>query len=217
MAYNEINDRVLFASSTLVFVFCEVFWITTEDVENLSPVVVSGRHLAVCIVVAFATGPFQTLDLVALGVFDQAKIGVGIAPGALVVDSKLLNALLEPVLKMKFLVGGTLQLNEFTRMNSKDALLKDIKTRSGWIGVTRLFKFLTLYPARKLAEVIPAVSGKLGCNWGLAPVLGWVNPCRASERSAFSPILIVSLNGSKGLFVLSLDSVSRYFRKSGCF
>ena len=48
-------------------------------------------------------------------------------------NPELLNALLKPVLEVKFLVLGAHGLNEITGLYGEGALLENIKTRSGWV------------------------------------------------------------------------------------
>ncbi len=81
VTHHEVNYRILPLPSTLRDELGQVSWVAAKHIKDLPPVVVAARDLTIRVVVLFPPGPGKPLDLVALGIFDQAKIWISVSPG----------------------------------------------------------------------------------------------------------------------------------------
>src|SRR6266850_1395813 len=146
VADNQIDHGILSAPVALIGIRRHIRRITPKQVEDLPPVVVSGRHLAIGVVVTLTARPGKALDLVPFGVLDQAKIRVRIAAGAFKVNAQLLEAFLKPILEVELLVLDAYGFDELARLDGEDALLKHFKACGFGVSLHSLSS-PSLYPA----------------------------------------------------------------------
>ena len=105
------------------------FRIASENIEDLASVVLAARDLAVAVVIRFASGIGQPLDLVAFRVAHEPEVGVGVAAGLIVVLADAVETGLEPVLEVELLVLLTFAVDEAAIRMARTHSLKTVQTR----------------------------------------------------------------------------------------
>jgi hypothetical protein len=96
MAHHEIENGVRIAIGPC--------WIAPEHVIDASTIVLAARHLAVAVVVCFASGLGKSLDFVAFGMLDKTEVRVRVSSWLVEVDAQRAQSSAEPILKMKLFV-----------------------------------------------------------------------------------------------------------------
>lgn len=113
MTYNQIKNRITVAIG--------VIWISSEDIEDVSSIVLTPGKLTIAIVICFTTRISQRLEFVPFGVMNKSEIRIGIAPWLVEVFTNVLQAPPEPILEMELFVVAPFTLNQFAIAHRTDA------------------------------------------------------------------------------------------------
>ena len=116
MAEYQVCDRV--------FVAIRLGRVAAEDIVDRPAVVKAGWNLAVAIEAHVPTRISKSLDLIALGDRHDCEVGVGVAPALIEWKIQFYEPLLDPVLKVKFLVLTILAADEQVTIARGDDLAK---------------------------------------------------------------------------------------------